>query len=59
MIWRYRVQGKVKYVPRFLWWYFEYVYNLGIYRLTRDPHVATRFSSKLKARKAIKWYKRL
>lgn len=59
MIRKYTVNGKVKYVPRHLMGYVEYVANLGIYRRTKDPHRATSFSTKEKVKKAIKWYKRI
>ena len=41
---------KDKYVPRVLGFYLEYIPNLGIYRLTRNPHIATSLSTKAKAR---------
>jgi len=59
MIRKYTVQKQVKYVPRGLFRYFEYVANLGIYRRTKDQHLATSFSSRLKAQQAIKWYRRI
>ena len=46
------------YVPRIFGFYLERVANLQIYRLTRNPHVATKLSTKAKARAIRKEYYR-
>ena len=59
MIREYRTQTGVKYAPKHFGRWLECVANLGIYRRTNNPHVATTFSSREKAKNAIKWYKRI
>ena len=57
MIVRYNIQGKEKFVPKIRFRFLEWVDNLGVYSLTKDPRVAARFSTKERAKTAIKQYK--
>lgn len=60
MILKFKVNSekglKTVYVPKVRGRYIEWVSNLGIYVRTKNPHKATRFSTKEKARKAVKEY---
>jgi hypothetical protein len=49
---------RIVYVPRVLGFYLERVDNLMIYRLTSDPHIATRLSTKAKAKAVRREYLR-
>ena len=51
-------EPKSVYVPRVFGFYLEWVANLSIYRLTRDPHVATKLGTKAKAKTARKEFLR-
>jgi hypothetical protein len=58
MILKYNVQRKDKFVPKIRGRYLEWVGNLEVYFLTKDPGKASRFSTKDKAKKAIKEYRK-
>ena len=57
MIIKYDIQGKEKFVPKVRFKFLEWVANIGVYTLTKDPRKAERFSTRERAKKAIKQYK--
>lgn len=57
MIVKYNIQGKDSFVPKVRGKFLEWVANLGVHVRTNDPHQAERFSTKEKAKNAIKRYR--